>query len=68
MPKVRDVIRRLEDEGWILKRIKGDHRQYKHPDRQGGVVTIAGHPNDDLAPGTWNSIQKQAGWREENRE
>jgi predicted RNA binding protein YcfA (HicA-like mRNA interferase family) len=26
-----------------------------------GVVTIAGKPNDDLAPGTQNSILKQAG-------
>jgi len=25
-----------------------------------GRVTIAGHPNDDLAPGTLNSILKQA--------
>lgn len=27
----------------------------------GGVVTVPGHPNDDLAPGTVNSILKQAG-------
>ena len=67
MPKVRDVIRRLEREGWILKRTKGDHRQYKHPEQRGGVVTIAGRPNDDIPEGTWNSIQKQAGWKEENR-
>jgi predicted RNA binding protein YcfA (HicA-like mRNA interferase family) len=26
-----------------------------------GRVTIAGHPSDDLAPGTFNSILKQAG-------
>ena len=26
-----------------------------------GRVTVAGHPSDDLAPGTFNSILKQAG-------
>jgi predicted RNA binding protein YcfA (HicA-like mRNA interferase family) len=31
----------------------------QHPKKL-GRVTIAGHPNDDLAPGTQNSIFKQA--------
>jgi predicted RNA binding protein YcfA (HicA-like mRNA interferase family) len=30
-------------------------------DQKKGVVTIAGKPSDDLAPGTQNSILKQAG-------
>ncbi|MDW8269649.1 MAG: type II toxin-antitoxin system HicA family toxin [Anaerolineae bacterium] len=34
-------------------------QQYKHPTKP-GRVTIAGHPNDDLAPGTLNSVLKQA--------
>jgi predicted RNA binding protein YcfA (HicA-like mRNA interferase family) len=38
---------------------EGGHRQYKHPVKP-GRVTIAGHPNDDFAPGTLNSILKQA--------
>jgi predicted RNA binding protein YcfA (HicA-like mRNA interferase family) len=38
---------------------KGSHCQYKHP-TQPGRVTIAGHSNDDLAPGTLNSVFKQA--------
>jgi len=38
---------------------KGSHRQYKHPNKP-GRVTIAGHSGDDLAPGTLNSILKQA--------
>ncbi|GFO61252.1 hypothetical protein GMST_35770 [Geomonas silvestris] len=37
----------------------GSHRQFKHPIKS-GRVTIAGHGNDDLAPGTLNSIYKQA--------
>jgi len=61
--KVRDVIRQLEDDGWFLVATKGSHRQYKHPYRA-GRVTIAGKPNQDLAPGTYNSILKQAGLKE----
>jgi len=57
--KVRDVIKLIEANGWYLVITKGSHRQYKHPVKP-GRVTIAGHPSHDLAPGTLNSIFKQA--------
>ena len=57
--KVRDVIKLIEADGWYLVTTKGSHRQYKHPAKP-GRVTIAGHPRDDLAPGTLNSVLKQA--------
>jgi predicted RNA binding protein YcfA (HicA-like mRNA interferase family) len=60
--KIRDVIRLIEEDGWSVVAIKGSHRQFKHP-RKPGRVTIAGHPGDDLAPGTLNSVLKQAGLR-----
>ena len=58
--KVREAIKLIEDAGWHLDRTRGSHRQYKHPQKP-GLVTIAGKPGDDLAPGTKNSIFKQAG-------
>jgi len=58
--KVRDLVKRLVAEGWCLSRQRGSHRQFKHPTRS-GLVTVAGKPNEDLAPGTLNSIFKQAG-------
>jgi len=58
--KVRDLIREIESSGWVQMRVKGSHRQFKHPTRP-GLVTVAGHPNDDIPPGTLNSIMKQAG-------
>ena len=61
--KIRDVIKLIEDDGWVLVRTKGSHRQYKHPSKS-GRVTIAGHYNDDLAKGTLNSIMKQAELKE----
>ena len=58
--KNRDVITIIEKDGWYIVRIRGSHRQYKHPTKK-GLVTIAGKPTDDLAKGTLNSILKQAG-------
>jgi predicted RNA binding protein YcfA (HicA-like mRNA interferase family) len=57
--KIRDVIKLIEEDGWYLVVTKGSHRQYKHPVKP-GRVTIAGHLGDDLAPGTLNSVLKQA--------
>jgi len=57
--KIRDIIKLIESDGWYQVNTRGSHRQYKHPTTS-GRVTIAGHPNDDLAPGTLNSILKQA--------
>ncbi len=61
--KVRDIIKVIEADNWHMVAVKGSHRQYKHPAKP-GRVTIAGHPNDDLAPGTLNSILKQAKLKE----
>ncbi|MDI6734586.1 MAG: type II toxin-antitoxin system HicA family toxin [bacterium] len=61
--KIRDIIKMIESDNWYLVVTKGSHRQYKHPVKS-GRVTIAGHLNDDLAPGTWNSILKQAKLKE----
>jgi len=61
--KIRDIIRKLRQDGWYEVAQKGSHRQYRHPTKR-GQVTIAGHENDDLAPGTLNSVLKQAGIKE----
>lgn len=60
--KVREAIRRVLADGWVLVRTVGSHRQYRHPAKP-GTVTIAGKPSDTLTEDTWNSIQRQAGWR-----
>ena len=57
--KVRDILKLIEADDWFLDRTRGSHRQYKHPRKQ-GLVTVPGKPGDDLAPGTQNSILKQA--------
>jgi predicted RNA binding protein YcfA (HicA-like mRNA interferase family) len=57
--KVIDIIRLLEQDGWYLHSTRGSHRQYKHTFKK-GRVTVPGKLSDDLAPGTLNSILKQA--------
>ncbi len=58
--KVREIIKMLEADGWSIARIKGSHRQYKHPIKL-GLVTVPGHESDELHPKTLNSILTQAG-------
>jgi predicted RNA binding protein YcfA (HicA-like mRNA interferase family) len=53
------VLKLLNDDGWYLVATEGSHRQYKHSTKP-GFVTVPGKPNDDLPPGTLNSILKQA--------
>jgi predicted RNA binding protein YcfA (HicA-like mRNA interferase family) len=60
--KVSEILRKLQDDGWYLHAIRGSHRQFKHM-KKPGRVTVSGKPSDDLAPGTLNSIYKQAGWK-----
>jgi predicted RNA binding protein YcfA (HicA-like mRNA interferase family) len=57
--KIREIIKIVERDGWYLVRTRGSHRQYRHP-KKTGLVTIPGKVGDDLAPGTQNSILKQA--------
>jgi predicted RNA binding protein YcfA (HicA-like mRNA interferase family) len=57
--KVRDVIRRLERDGWVKVTQKGSHRQFKHPHKS-GKVTVPGKESDDIPEGTYKSILRQA--------
>jgi len=57
--KVSEILRLLTSDGWFLVAIGGSHRQFRHPLKP-GRVTVAGKPSDDAAPGTFNSVLKQA--------
>ncbi|MBP7180409.1 MAG: type II toxin-antitoxin system HicA family toxin [Dysgonomonadaceae bacterium] len=61
--KVKEVIKMLEKDGWILIARSGtSHRQFKHPTKK-GKVTINGKLSDTMDQELLNSIWKQAGWR-----
>ncbi len=61
--KVSEILVLLKKDGWYLAASRGSHRQFKHLLKP-GRVTVAGKPSDDLAPGTLNSIFKQAKLKE----
>ena len=54
----------LREDGWLEIARRGSHRQFKRPSKK-GRVTVSGKLSDDLAPGTLNSILKQAGLKKE---
>ena len=56
----KEIINRLENEGWCCVGGKGDHQKYKHPSKAGHVVVP--HPRKDMATGTLRNIYRQAGW------
>ncbi|MDE3195708.1 MAG: type II toxin-antitoxin system HicA family toxin [Acidobacteriota bacterium] len=58
--KVRDLLKLLSDDGWVLRTTAGSHRQFVHPTKP-GKVTVPGHPSIEMPPGTLSSILKQAG-------
>ncbi len=60
----REIIKILEDDGWVLKRITGSHHHFVHADKR-GLVTVA-HPKPDIPVGTVKAIERQSGlqiWR-----
>lgn len=54
-PTVREIIRRLESEGFKNVRTVGDHRRYVKGNRK---VTVAGKPNEHLHP---KNVEKHPG-------
>jgi len=57
--KVKELIKLIESDGWFQVKMRGSHRQFKHPSKQ-GKVTVSGKLNIEVPPGTLNSALKQA--------
>lgn len=60
--KVKEILKMLEEDGWIKVTTEGSHRQFKHPTKR-GKVTVNEKPNKTIPQEILNSIFKQAGWR-----
>jgi predicted RNA binding protein YcfA (HicA-like mRNA interferase family) len=56
---VREILKRLRQDGWVIVRQKGSHRQLHHPTKP-GTVTVAGKPKKTLHPKVVASILQQA--------
>ncbi|HEX7884312.1 MAG TPA: type II toxin-antitoxin system HicA family toxin [Afipia sp.] len=57
----RDIIRRLQKEGWSLERVTGSHHVFKNP--VSGETVVVPHPKKDLGKGLVHAIYKGAGWK-----
>jgi predicted RNA binding protein YcfA (HicA-like mRNA interferase family) len=57
----RDIIRRLEREGWTLVRVTGSHHVFKKADS--GDTLVVPHPKKDLGEGLVRAIYRGAGWK-----
>ena len=56
---IREVLKILRRDGWVIVRQKGSHRQFHHPHKR-GTVTVAGKPSTTLHPKIVSSIMRQA--------
>lgn len=54
------IIRRLLEDGWVEKKGRGSHRNFRHPTKP-GKVTVPFHGSRDLPIGTIRSIERQTG-------
>lgn len=59
----RDVVKRLEADGFRLVAVRGSHHKFRHPAT--GRLVIVTHPRKDIPVGTVRSIYNQAGWRKD---
>lgn len=57
--KPREVVRILEQIGFILVRQKGSHRQYRHQD--GRSTTVPFHTGRDISPALLRRIANDIG-------
>jgi predicted RNA binding protein YcfA (HicA-like mRNA interferase family) len=55
----KDLIKLLEQRGFVLKRINGSHHIFFHPESR--KLTVVPVHKKDLPKGTFYSILKQAG-------
>ena len=54
----RDIVKRLEAEGFELVSIRESHHKF----RKGSITVIVPHPKKVLPLGTARSIARQVGW------
>lgn len=56
----RQIMKKLEENGWQLRRVKGSHHIFA---RNGVTVAVPLHGAKDLGIGLIKSIEKQTGVR-----
>jgi len=63
--QARRFVRALEAEGFVLQRVRGSHRIFRHAD--GRRVVVAFHSLNETFPiGTLSAMIQDAGWEDED--
>ena len=55
----KEIIKQLENDGWVLRGVKGSHHVFTHPSKPGHISVP--HPKKDLGPGLVSKLLKLAG-------
>ena len=55
----REIIRRLEENGWRVLRVKGSHHVMGHSDNP--ALVVVKHPQKDCPIGTLKKIERVSG-------
>jgi predicted RNA binding protein YcfA (HicA-like mRNA interferase family) len=58
---IKELIKALEKDGWVLRGSKGSHRVFNHPHKSGHITVP--HPKKDLGIGLVQKLLKQAGMK-----
>ncbi|OAI19318.1 hypothetical protein A1507_07085 [Methylomonas koyamae] len=53
-----ELIKQLQNDGWLLRGVKGSHHVFTHPSKPGHISVP--HPRKDLGHGLVNKLLKQA--------
>ena len=59
--KSADIIRKLKQDGWMLRNTRGSHHQFTHAEKSGRVTVK--HPSKHIPIGTLRNIFRQAQWK-----
>jgi predicted RNA binding protein YcfA (HicA-like mRNA interferase family) len=60
MLKVKELIRILEQDGWVLISTKGSHMKFLHPNKPGNII-VPYHANKTLGKGFVINTLKKGG-------
>lgn len=58
--KVKEVIEKLKDDGWVQVRQESSHRTFKK-DGIANNVAVAGTDNEQVSPGVLSKIRRESG-------
>lgn len=55
----KELMRRLQRAGWVLKRTKGSHHTFGNPET--GRIVVVKHPQKDVPIGTLRQLERLSG-------